>query len=298
MNSSKDVSKLISKLEIQIKRKLGGYFWGRHLSVFKGQGMNFKNIRQYQPGDEIRHIDWKVTARTGRVHVKEFEQESELEVYIILDISSSMFFGHDDNYKIHKLHELVNLLGQLLVKDEDKFGLIYSLDGKTNLIKPGKGYKQVKIILKEIAAIKPRVGQKGEIVKSITRFLEIHKRYGGCIIISDFIDYLESPEQLVAQMKKLTIKNEVFALQILDKYELDIGELSEVELEDMEDASSRKIEISKQMAEEYKEKIARLVNEFHLKLRKLNIHTGLIPTNSEAIKVLIKIFTSKKIVRL
>jgi uncharacterized protein (DUF58 family) len=263
--------KVIALLEYRLRQRSSQLLWGRHVSIFKGQGMNYKNHRHYQFGDDVRAIDWKVTARTTKPYIKEFEQESEMQTYFIIDTSASMYFGHDSTYKFHRVLDYVSLFGQLLLGNEDKIGLIYHNGEKLNIIKPKKGEKNLRIILKALSTARPIMDNPKLIYDLIDVALRLRYRNGGIIIISDFLNEMQSRLEFSDKVAQLSINNDVFITQILDKYEVEFDYNHKARLKDLETKLSKIVKLNPIEQEKYRAKMKNSVSQFHLELKKRGI---------------------------
>ena len=183
----RETLKKVKRIEIQTRGLVNNFFGGEYHSVFKGRGMTFSEVRQYQQGDDIRLIDWNVTARSSLPHVKIFEEERELTVYLIIDISKSGDFGTLDKYKNEIAAEIAAVLGFSAIKNNDKVGLIMFTDKIEKYVPPKKGKSHVLRVVRELLYHKPE-DQKTSIQNALDFLLKVSKRRSVVFLISDYID--------------------------------------------------------------------------------------------------------------
>ncbi|MDR0952585.1 MAG: DUF58 domain-containing protein [Elusimicrobiota bacterium] len=182
-----DILKRVRRIEIETGKLVVETFAGEYLSVFKGQGIEFAEVRQYIPGDDVRSIDWNVSARTGSTFVKKFNEERELSVIIACDISASQFFGSTGRFKSEAVAELGAVFAFSAIKNSDKVGLLLFSDKIELYIPPKKGKRHVLRIIRELLAFTPK--SKGtDISLCLSTLNRLIKRQGILLLISDFLD--------------------------------------------------------------------------------------------------------------
>ena len=183
-----EIIEKVRHIEIRTRGLVNDIFGGEYHSVFKGRGMSFSEVREYFPGDDIRLIDWNVTARSNLPHVKIFEEERELTVYLIVDISKSGDFGTLDKYKNEIATEIAAVLGFSAIKNNDKVGLIMFSDKIEKYVPPKKGKSHVLRVVRELLYHKSE-GQKTSINNALDFLLKVAKRRSVVFLISDYIDH-------------------------------------------------------------------------------------------------------------
>ncbi len=183
-----EIIEKVRHIEIRTRGLVNDIFGGEYHSVFKGRGMSFSEVREYFPGDDIRLIDWNVTARSNLPHVKIFEEERELTVYLIIDISKSGDFGTLDKYKNEIATEIAAVLGFSAIKNNDKVGLIMFSDKIEKYVPPKKGKSHVLRVVRELLYHKSE-GQKTSINNALDFLLKVAKRRSVVFLISDYIDH-------------------------------------------------------------------------------------------------------------
>jgi uncharacterized protein (DUF58 family) len=223
-----EVIKKIKKLEIKTRQVVNTTFAGQYHSVFKGQGIDFSEVREYSPGDEIRLIDWKVTARAGKPFIKVFEEERELTVMLLVDLSSSGNFGSKKNTKLEIAAEIAAVLGFSAINNKDKVGLLLFTDRIEKFVPPKGGQKHVFILLRDIFYY-PAEGKGTSIATALDYVAKTNKKKAIIFIISDFQDV--GYERNLQQLAK---KHDVVPIILEDEREQKLPKTSLVALEDEE----------------------------------------------------------------
>jgi uncharacterized protein (DUF58 family) len=224
----KEVLKKVRRIEIRTKKLVNDLFSGEYHSTFKGQGIEFEEVRQYEPGDDIRLIDWNVTARTGFPHVKKFREERELSVVLLVDASSSGHFGTRDRYKSDIAAELCALLAFSAIKNNDKVGLIIFTDKIEKFVPPQKGRAHVLRLIREILYFQPE-GVQTDISMALEYFNKVIKRKSVVFLVSDFMS-----EDFYKPLQIANRKHDMIAVKITDPRESSFDNVGLLELEDAE----------------------------------------------------------------
>jgi len=181
-----ELLKKVRKIEIRTKGLSRQIFSGEYHSAFKGRGMSFSEVRSYQYGDDVRNIDWNVTARTGEAHIKVFEEERELTVILLIDVSRSAFFGTGDQMKNDMITELCAVISFSAINNNDKVGVLFFSDQIEKFIPPKKGKKHILRIIRELLDFKP-VGKETNIGLALEYFNNVVKKRCICFVLSDFM---------------------------------------------------------------------------------------------------------------
>ncbi len=218
----------IRRIEIRTKRLVNDVFGGEYHSVFKGQGMEFEEVREYFPGDDIRLIDWNVTARAGKPYVKKFKEERELTVMIMFDASSSGRFGTSERMKGDLAAELCALLAFSAIKNNDKVGMIIFTDRIEKFIPAKKGRAHVLRLIREILHFQPE-GSSTDIAGALEFFLGVMRRKTVAFLVSDFLAGEYRREISIANQK-----HDLVAIKITDPRESEMVDVGLLELEDAE----------------------------------------------------------------
>ncbi|MEZ5363753.1 MAG: DUF58 domain-containing protein [Bryobacterales bacterium] len=225
---SKELAKKIRLIEITTRRAVNDTLAGEYHSVFKGRGMEFDEVREYTPGDDVRTIDWNVTARTGTPHVKRFVEERELTVLLAVDLSGSGAFGSGGQLKNEVAAELCALLAFSAIKNNDKVGVVAFTDRVEKFIPPKKGASHVLRVVRDLLKLEPE-GRGTDLAAALEFIGRISRRRSIVFLISDFLahEYLK-PLRLVAG------RHDLVAVSVLDPRERDLPDVGLVELEDPE----------------------------------------------------------------
>ena len=224
----KELIKRIRKLEIATRKVVSDMLAGQYQSVFKGRGMAFSEVRQYQPGDEVRTIDWNVTARMNDTYVKVFTEERELTVMLIVDVSGSKEFGSKERSKAEMAAEVAAQIAFSAIANNDRVGLILFSDRVEKVVPPRKGKKHVLRVVSDILSFKP-VGKGTDINAGLDYLSRIAKRKAVTFLISDFLanDYDKA-------LRIVSRKHDLVPVVLSDPFETDFPALGLVDLEDAE----------------------------------------------------------------
>lgn len=224
----KEIIKKIRRIEIKTSRMVSDIFAGQYHSVFKGRGMEFDEVREYQPGDEIRSIDWNVTARMGHPFIKKFVEERQLTVMLLMDASGSSFFGTQGQLKSEVAAELCSVLAYSAIKNNDRVGLIIFSDRIEKFIPPRKGSRHVLRVIREVLYNKPQ-GKKTDIRCALDYLNNVMHKKTVSFLISDFLD-CEFKQQLSITNKR----HDLIAVSITDPREQALPPAGIIRLEDAE----------------------------------------------------------------
>ncbi|MBN1893465.1 DUF58 domain-containing protein [bacterium] len=224
----KEILKKVRRIEITTRGMVNDVFSGEYHSVFKGRGMEFSEVREYQVGDDIRTIDWNVSARMGHPYVKVFEEERELTVMLLVDASSSGEFGTHERMKGEIAIEICALLAFSAIKNNDKVGLIIFTDKIEKFVPPRKGKSHVLRVLREMLYFKPE-DRKTDIAGVLEYLNRVIRRRSVVFLVSDFLSSdFEKPLQIANR------KHDVVAINIQDPREMEMPRVGFIELEDAE----------------------------------------------------------------
>jgi len=230
--NTKELLKKVRKIEIKTRRLSDHIFGGEYHSTFKGRGMTFSEVRQYQFGDDVRAIDWNVTARYNEPYVKVFEEERELTMMLMVDISGSEFFGTNQQFKKDIITEISATLAFSATQNNDKIGLILFSNKVELYIPPKKGKSHVLRIIRELIEFKPQ-GTGTDIAEALKFLSNVMKKKAIVFLLSDFIgdDYEQT-------LKIAGKKHDVTGIRVYDEREESIPNLGMVQMEDAETGES------------------------------------------------------------
>jgi len=232
---AKAILKKVRQLEIRTNRLVNDSLAGEYHSVFKGRGMNFDEVREYVPGDEVRAIDWNVTARAGRPFIKKFTEERELTILLLVDVSASGNFGSGPQSKRQMAAELASVLAFSAIRNNDKVGLVLFSDRVEQYIPPKKGRQHVLRVIREILFFEPQ--HRGtDLVRALDFINQVSARRAIMFLVSDF----ELPNQdraltdLRRALRLVNRRHDVVALHIHDRREAELPDVGRLALEDAE----------------------------------------------------------------
>jgi uncharacterized protein (DUF58 family) len=243
----REILKKIRQIELRTNRVVTETLAGQYHSVFKGQGMNFDEVREYQPGDDVRAIDWNVTARMNHPFIKKFVEERELTLMLVVDVSGSGLFGSRAQSKRELAAEIASVLAFSAIRNNDKVGLLLFTDEVEKFIPPRKGRSHVLRVIREVLFFEPK--RRGtDLVQALEFMGRVlpHRAIG--VVISDFISPVHRasgipsaarsqnplPPELQTALRIANRKHDVVAVQITDRYELELPALGRLTLEDAE----------------------------------------------------------------
>ena len=287
---SKEILKKVRQIEIRTKNVVNDFFGGDYHSNFKGRGMTFSEVREYVPGDDVRSIDWNVTARTGKPHIKIFEEERELSVLILIDVSSSGVFGSKKDLKIDLGVEIAAMLSFSAIKNNDKVGLALFSDKIEKYIPPKKGKKHVLRLITDIVNHDFENSNKRTSIKTAIDFAnKISKRKSVIFLISDFID-----DNFWNELKFLNFKHDVVGLQIYDTYERNFPNVGLINIHDSETGENTWIDTtSKKNREKFQRNSVEKLDKFSMKCKNIGFDLLQINTDDDYIKFLMQFFRSR-----
>ncbi len=234
-----ELLKKVRKIEIKTKGLSNQIFSGEYHSAFKGRGMAFSEVREYTPGDDVRTIDWNVTARLRTPYVKVFEEERELSVMILVDVSASGKFGTQKQFKQELITELCAVIAFSASQNNDKIGVIFFSDKIEKFIPPKKGKSHILRIIRELINIEPQ--QQGTNIELALKYLNnVVKKKSICFLISDFKDSNPYRDSL----KIANRKHDIVALRINDKHENTLPNIGLIKLKDNETGKIKWVDTS------------------------------------------------------
>jgi uncharacterized protein (DUF58 family) len=235
--STKAMRSGMRELEIRTRRMVDDSMAGAYHSVFKGRGMDFDEVREYSPGDEVRTIDWNVTARAGRAFVKKFTEERELTIFLVVDISASGNFGSGDLAKRDLAAEVASVLAFSAIRNSDKVGLILYTDRIERYLPPKKGRRHVLRVVRDILYHEPQ-GLRTDTVKTLDAVNNLLHRRAVVFLISDFETSGGDPETARAQLRRAVRqtnrRHDLIAVHIEDPREKELPNVGIIALEDAE----------------------------------------------------------------
>lgn len=283
---TEELLKRVRKIEIKTKGLSNNIFAGEYHSAFKGRGMAFSEVREYQYGDDVRDIDWNVTARLGKPYVKVFEEERELTVMLLVDVSGSLDFGTHRQTKRELLTEIAATIAFSAIQNNDKIGVIFFSDKVEKFIPPKKGRKHILFIIRELLGFEPESSRTdvGQAVEFMTNAI---KKKCTVFVLSDFFDSKDYTNQLTVANRR----HDVVALQVYDYRMVEMPDVGIIKMLDAETGQDTFVDTSSKAVrrahhEWWVEHQSRLRNAF----TKSNIDNVSIRTDEDYVKALMGLF--------
>lgn len=281
---TQDLLKKVRKIEIKAKRLSRNIFSGQYHSAFKGRGMAFSEVREYAFGDEIRSIDWNVTARFNHPFVKVFEEERELTVVLLIDVSGSSFFGSRSSLKSEIITEIAATLSFSAIHNNDKVGVIFFSDKVEKYIPPKKGSSHILRIIRELITYK-HSDSKTNFTEPLRFMNNVIKKSSTCFLITDALGEFDDSLKIVSR------KHDLSAIIVSDEAEMEIPNLGLILLRDNETRERLWVDTSnKRLMKAYKEKKIENKSQTLDKLARSGIDYIEVKTNQDYIPLLMKLF--------
>lgn len=283
-----ELLKKVRKIEIKTRGLSNQIFSGQYHSAFKGRGMAFSEVREYQPGDDIRSIDWNVTARFNHPFVKIYDEERELTVMLLIDVSGSNKFGTRESFKEDLITEIAAVLSFSAIQNNDKVGVIFFSDRIEKFIPPTKGTRHILRIIRELIDFKPQ-SQRTNISGALEFFHNAIKKRSVAFLISDFLD-----KDYENALKITNKKHDLVAVRVYDQREENLPSVGLLRLQDAESGQSLWVDSSDpQLRADY----ARYQKQQNLKLKNLFSRAGVdmvsIATGTDYVPPLMKLFKKR-----
>ena len=284
----KDILKKIQRIEIFTNRLVNTVFAGEYESVFKGQGITFDEVREYQAGDEIRTIDWNVTARMGQAYIKKYVEERERVMMLVVDMSASTSFGSIAETKAEIAAEIAALLAFSAIKNNDKVGLICFTDTVEHFVAPRKGKRHVLRVVRDILHFQPK--QSGTNIETALAFVDqVLKPHSVVFLISDFKD-----TGYEKQLRLSSKRHSLIAVTLQDRRELELPDVGLIELEDAESGETMVVDTRSEEARQlYRELNQRAHAERRQVFRANQVDVIDIRTDESYVKPLIRFFRQR-----
>jgi uncharacterized protein (DUF58 family) len=280
--------KKIRQIEMRTVRLVEDLMAGQYHSVFKGRGMDFDEVREYQPGDEVRRIDWNVTARTGVAHIKKYIEEREMTVMLLVDASASGATGSINQSKRELAAELAAVFAFSAVRNNDKVGLLLFTDGAERFIRPGKGRKHVLRIIGEVLTYQP-VSRGTDLTSALQHINRAMTRRTVVFVLSDFMD-----EGFERALKITSQKHDVIAVPVSDASELAIPDIGWITFEDAETGELVEFDSGDaRLRAAFAEAAGQRVADLRRLLRRSGLDTIEVQTDQPYLKALMQFFENR-----
>jgi len=285
---TKELLKKVRKIEIKTRRLSDHIFSGEYHSSFKGRGMTFSEVRQYQYGDDVRAIDWNVTARYNEPHIKVFEEERELTMMLIVDISGSEMFGTTQQFKRDTVTEIAATLAFSAIQNNDKVGLLLFSDGIELYIPPKKGKRHVLRIIRELIEFHPK-SNKTSIDEALKFFSNVMKKKAIVFVLSDFMD-----DDYYNTLKIVGNKHDVTGIRVFDKHDQEIPNLGMISVKDAESGEVMLVNtMSKKVRASYKAHFLKSVDYYKKSFSRSGSGTISMRVDESYVKKLLGYFKQK-----
>jgi uncharacterized protein (DUF58 family) len=283
-----DLLKKVRKIEIKTRGLTRHIFAGEYHSAFKGRGMAFSEVREYQYGDDIRSIDWNVTARFNHPYIKIFEEERELTVMLLIDVSGSGSFGTSVNFKRDVMTEVAAVISFSAIFNNDKIGVIFFSDKVEKFISPQKGRKHILRIIRELLDFKPE-SNKTNLDEPLRYLTNAIKKRCTAFILSDFI----SPGFEEA-LRIASNKHDIVALKVYDPLETSLPNVGLIKVSDSESGAERWVDTSSKVARmAYGDWWNRHMTEINSIFKRCGVDSTFISTDEDYVKPLVKLFETR-----
>jgi uncharacterized protein (DUF58 family) len=286
--SASDLLKKVRKIELKTKGLSNHIFAGEYHTAFKGKGMTFSEVREYQPGDDIRTIDWNVTARFNNPYIKVFEEEREMTVMLMIDISGSEDFGTQNKIKKELITELSAVIAFSAIQNNDKIGVLFFSDKIEKFIPPKKGKPHILRIIRELISFQP--SSKGtNIGEALRYFNNVTKKRSICFLISDFLD-----NDFELPLKIANKKHDVISVKIDDLREKELPKIGLIQFQDAETNSLKWVDTNNKLVREnYKKNQIEKNLKTDQIFKSCGVDSIQISTNEDYVKPLINFFKKR-----
>ncbi len=284
----KDILKSIRQIEIKTSHIVNNYFAGEYHSIFKGRGMEFDEVREYDHADDIRNMDWKVSARYGKPFVKRFREERELTLFVVADISASNMYSSVETLKEEIVVNLTATFAFSAIKNNDKVALILFTDGIEKFIPPRKGRNHILRIIREVIEHKAH-SKKTDLANAILYFNKIQKRHSILILITDYFSDIPKQEMEIAAKR-----HDVIVCIVGDRREKHLEDMGIITTYDPESGEVMYIDTSNEtLRREYNDKMKTLVAEKISRLKRYGIDVIELSTDEDYTKSLMHFFKKR-----
>ena len=291
--SESDILRRVRKIEIKTRGLSNEIFAGKYHTAFKGRGMSFAEVREYRVGDDVRDIDWNVTARSQRPHIKVYEEERELTMMLVVDVSGSRIFGTTERTKQEVITEIAAVLAFSAAQTGDKVGCIFFSDKVEKFIPPKKGRSHILMIIRSLIEFRPE--SNGTALSEAVRYLtNVNKKRCTAFLISDFMNPKSDAAPLDDALKIASSRHDIIAVRVYDPREEQMPDVGIVEVRDAETDRTMWVDTSSAAVREHyaAESAARVEQVAHL-LKHNRIDSVATPTDGDYVAELIKLFKQR-----
>ncbi|MFI3323417.1 MAG: DUF58 domain-containing protein [Rikenellaceae bacterium] len=288
-----DILSRVRKIEIKTRGLSNEIFAGKYHTAFRGRGMSFSEVREYRAGDDVRDIDWNVTARSEKPYIKVYEEERELTMMLMVDVSGSRMFGTTERMKKNVITEIAAVLAFSAAQNSDKVGCILFSDKIEKFIPPKKGKSHILMIIRELISFKPE--SAGTSIAEAVRFLSnVNKKRCTTFILSDFLSPAADKRVLNDALKIARSKHDLVGIRVFDRRETELPNVGIVELKDAESGEKVWVDTASRAVREHYAAAWQATSDEIVELLSHNrIDTATISTDSDYVVELIKLFKQR-----
>lgn len=289
-NGSSDILKQVRKIEIKTRGLSNDIFAGHYHSAFKGRGMAFSEVREYRAGDDVRDIDWNVTARSNAPYIKVYEEERELTMMLMVDVSGSRLFGTADKLKKNIITEIAAVLAFSATENNDKVGCIFFSDRVEKFIPPKKGRSHILMIIRELIEFEPQ--HAGTALSEPLRYLtNAIKKRCTAFMLSDFVNPADDDTRLEEALKIASGKHDIVGIRVYDKRDAELPDVGVMEVQDSETGRKLWIDTSvRSIRNRYRASWEERSHALESILNRSRVDHVSVTTDEDYVKELIKLF--------
>ena len=292
-DNENDILKRVRKIEIKTRGLSNEIFAGKYHTAFRGRGMSFSEVREYRAGDDVRDIDWNVTARSRKPHIKVYEEERELTMMLLVDVSASGEFGSTERLKRSIMTEIAAVLAFSAAQNNDKVGCIFFSDRVEKFIPPKKGRSHILTIIRELIGFEPE-SRKTCLSEPIRFLTNVNKKRCTTFILSDFLDSSRDEEALNDALKIACGRHDLVGIRITDPREAELPDVGIIELRDAETGRQQWVDTSSRAVREHYAARWQQRSERILETLKHNrVDTAQVSTDTDYVAELIKLFKTR-----
>ena len=288
-----DILKRVRKIEIKTRGLSNEIFAGKYHTAFKGRGMSFAEVREYRIGDDVRDIDWNVTARSRTPHIKVYEEERELTMMLVVDVSGSGKFGSTEQSKQSVITEIAAVLAFSAAQTGDKVGCIFFSDKVEKFIPPKKGRSHILMIIRSLLEFTPE--SNGTALSEAVRYMtNVNKKRCTAFILSDFINPEKDNLQLEDSLKIATSRHDLVAIRVSDPRDKELPNVGIIEMRDAESGEKVWVDSSSAAVRDYfAQSVANREQAMNNLLKHNRIDTAEVSTDADYVAELIKLFKQR-----
>ena len=291
--SENEILRRVRRVEIKTRGLSDEIFAGKYHTAFRGRGMSFSEVREYRVGDDVRDIDWNVTARSERAHVKVYEEERELTMMLLVDVSPSRMFGSKELTKKNVITEIAATLAFSAAKNSDKVGCILFSDRVEKFIPPKKGRSHILTIIRELVGFEP-TGTLTHLSEALRYLVGVNKKRTTTFILSDFINAEGDRQKLEDALKIASSKHDIVAIEVFDERDRELPNVGIIEVQDAETGRREWLDTSSRKVREYwLERFDQEHAEIESLLKHNRIDRASVATDGDYVAELIKMFKQR-----